>query len=402
MPYNGGAENRDFVDYDNDGKTDVFFGRAPLALYTLQSDESAAQLIKFGAFRHNSSLTYDLFRDGYSEIGDVNGDGLPDIINAPGSILLSHAGAVPPHLLSSVVTELGATVSAEYTPSSRLSPNYMPQVLHAVTKLSVNDGRGQVAETRYAYSGGKYDPKARKFLGYLTVTESKPLANGETAPATVVTTYRQDLPAHGLPELVQYKDGAGVVRKTVDESWDVLPNRPYAPENKATDTTLAETGGAVKFKMERTFDDWGNLIAEADHGDVDHPGDEKLTRRFFTPNTTKFITSLPRMERIYPTADGSGNPASWTNFVYDDAADASVAPEQGELTENRPLSQRDFLRRDRRNSSPMTSGAIGSRRRTAPTTGRNGVTMPPIISIRSRSGYLIIWQATRCGAGSKR
>ena len=274
-------------------------------------------------------------------VGDFNGDGLPDFMNARptpngqplSSYLVSNPGPGNPNLLRSAKNDLGGVTSIEYAPSPNWSNGYMPQVMHAVTKLSVDDGRGQTAETSYAYSGGLYDPKARKFLGYRTVTETKPLANGETTAPTVVTTYRQDLASYGLPEQVQYKDGAGVVRRKIAETWQVnATSKPYWAKNTATDTTLTETGGAVTSRVTRVFDEWGNLTTETDLGQPDPTGDERLTRRFFTPNTTKFITSLPRGEKIHAGATEAATLVQSSDFIYDGVTDALVAPTKGDLT----------------------------------------------------------------------
>lgn len=167
-------------------------------------------------------------------VGDFNGDGLPDFFDGTRTnrLHVSNPGTGNPDLLRSVVNELGATISVDYSPSSRWKNDFLPQIMHAVSKLSVNDGRGQVAETRYAYAGGKYDPKARKFLGFRTVRETKPRANGETASPVVETTFRQDVASHGLPALTVFKDAAGKERKRVAEAYAV--NTARNPTGRAT------------------------------------------------------------------------------------------------------------------------------------------------------------------------
>jgi hypothetical protein len=235
----------DVADFDNDGKADLLWGTEPSSSYAPYDRRFHA--LQFGA-ASNATVQHAAlaFSSELRTLGDFNGDGLPDLTGdgqtygSGSAVKLTSAGLGNPNLLRSVVNELGATVSVEYTPSSRWTNGYMARVMHAVTKITVDDGRGQTAATSYAYHGGKYDPAARKFLGYQKITDTKPLANGETVSPSIETTYRQDLASYGLPDLVVWKDGAGTVRKQVDDTWTVtLATKPYKALNTQTDTVLA-------------------------------------------------------------------------------------------------------------------------------------------------------------------
>jgi RHS repeat-associated protein len=324
-----------FTDYDNDGKNDFLIMEDPgdtddnkPRIYALQFASSQNSLVKFLPFAIRDADT----------VGDFNGDGLPDFVGDQSSsplaglvAHLSNPGAANPNLLKSVLNELGATISVDYGPSSQWANGYMPQVMHAVTRLSVNDGRGQVAATSYSYAGGKYDPVARKFLGYRKIVETKPLANGEAAAPSVETTYRQDLASYGLPELTVYKNGAGAVRKQVDETWWVhLGSKPYRALNIQTDTTLSENTSRT-LSVTRTFDAWGNLRDEHDLGRIDVAGDERWTARRWTANTEAFITGLLSAETVWPDV-GAEMPLKATYFLYDGAASYTTPPTKGDLT----------------------------------------------------------------------
>ncbi|MER9614280.1 FG-GAP-like repeat-containing protein [Mesorhizobium sp. M0207] len=228
-------------DFDNDGRMDVITIGGTLTarradtirVFSLRPSSTAMAPVEFTLpARMNAGVA----------IGDFNGDGLPDFTDYKDHMFISAPGAGNPNLLRSVVTELGGTVAVEYAPSSTWVNTYLPQVVHAVTKLSVGDGRGQTAVSTYAYAGGKYDPAARKFLGFASIVETKPLANGETAASKIETIYRQDLASYGLPSLTVWKDGAGTVHKQVTETYAVnTAIKPYTVQNTATDTTLTET-----------------------------------------------------------------------------------------------------------------------------------------------------------------
>lgn len=249
-------------DYDNDGKADFLtiaceweYDIAQRAGRCRPVGTTKVYALQFGATANSLALNTTFGVKFSPIIGDFNGDGLPDFFNAT-SLYASNPGVASPNLMTKIVNEFGGEFWPEYTPSSHWQNGYMPQVLHAVTRLWVGDGRGSAwSITDYAYSGGKYDPKARKFLGYEKIIETKPLAEGETEAErpTVETTYRQDVASYGLPELTVYRDGSGAVKKQVDETWSVNTSaKPYWAKNTQTDTTFSE-GQTLILRITRTF-----------------------------------------------------------------------------------------------------------------------------------------------------
>ncbi|WP_179296127.1 RHS repeat-associated core domain-containing protein [Mesorhizobium sp. WSM4312] len=315
-------------DFDNDGKSDVITiggtvtssqGRTgPVRVFSLRPSSTAMTPAEFTL---PSSMTAG------TVVGDFNGDGLPDF---PGFI--SNAGTGNPNLLKQIITELGGTVAVEYSPSSTWTNNYLPQVVHAVTKLSVSDGRGQTAVSTYQYAGGKYDPAARKFLGFASIVETKPLANGETAPSTVTTTYRQDLASCGLPSLTVWKDGAGVVHKRVAETYAVnTAAKPYTVQNTATDTTFIENV-TYTLRVERGFDAYNNVVSLKDYGRTDASGDETWTERFFSPNTSAYIVSALIAERTHAGLTSTDPYVGYRHNYYDGNTDVWAVPTKGNLT----------------------------------------------------------------------
>jgi RHS repeat-associated protein len=320
-------------DFDNDGKADLFLidtsGGNAVELYALQFGQAANTLVRFAA----------MDTSGYKFIDDFNGDGMADIVTSTQSAKLSNPGAGNPNLLKSALNELGATFTVEYMPSGQFSNGYMPQVLHAVSELQVYDGRRVTGVTTYSYSGGEFDPVERRFLGYKTITETKPLANGETAAPKVVTTYLQSPAGYGLPDLIQYKDGAGKVMKEVDEVWTLDTSKPYRALNSKTDTTLTDEGSrSVRLRVERVFDAYGNQTQEKDWGRInpdgtDLPGDETWTIRTFKVNLDNFITSLPSAEGVRPNfTAASTDSVKYTLWYYDGHTSNATPPALGDVT----------------------------------------------------------------------
>jgi RHS repeat-associated protein len=291
--------------------------------YALQFTSAGASLVKSPG---------QVLGSGWS--GDFNGDGLPDFVNSPTGVSISVAGTGNPNLLRSVVLETGGTVAVDYTPSTRWTNTFMPQVLHAVTQMRVDDGRGLVATTDYAYSGGLYDPVARKFLGYRTITTTKPPANGEASRPVVVTTYRQDLASYGMPDTTVLSKGDGTASKTVAETYSVnVSTKPYRALNTATETTLNEGGASVTLRKEREFDGYGNITNLRDFGRKDSSGNEVWTQRYYAPNVAKYIVSLPSDIRVF--AGFSGDFSTMVQrqlFYYDGATNAATQPVTGNLT----------------------------------------------------------------------
>ncbi|WP_287088872.1 FG-GAP-like repeat-containing protein, partial [Mesorhizobium sp.] len=139
-------------DFDNDGRVDVITVGG-----TITSNPDRTGSIRVFSLRPSSTamtpvqFTLPAAMSAGTLIGDFNGDGLPDFTNY-NNMFISNAGPGNPNLLRSVVAELGGTVAVEYAPSSTWVNNYLPQVVHAVSKLSVGDGRGQTAVSEYTYA----------------------------------------------------------------------------------------------------------------------------------------------------------------------------------------------------------------------------------------------------------
>jgi RHS repeat-associated protein len=187
-----------------------------------------------------------------------------------------------------------------------------------------------VAATDYAYAGGLYDPKARKFLGYRTITMTRPLASGEAARPVVETTYRQDLASYGLPEKTVLRNGANTESKTVVETYAVnAATKPYKVLNTASETTFTDQY-AVTVRKERDFDGFGNITQIRDLGRTDVIHDETRTQLWYTPNTSAYIVSLPNAKIVTDT--GNAIYRSWEGYYYDNNFDPAVPPMKGNLT----------------------------------------------------------------------
>ncbi|OWV82246.1 hypothetical protein ATY77_03140 [Rhizobium sp. R634] len=324
-------------DFDNDGMTDILISvgatqSSPYKTtnaYGVWFEATGTRLVQspFSAVASNVS-------------GDFNGDGLPDFMNSRTGLLLSNPGAGNPNLLRSMILEAGASVSVEYKPSSALPGGYMP-LLHTVSRISVNDGKGNVSNTDYAFSGAIYNFSLRRFYTFRSVVKTLPQASGEAAPPKVTIYYRPDVASYGLLDEMLATDPISGNSKKVTESYVVnATSKPYWVRNTATTTALTapEKPGlteklTVNLRTEHSFDAYGNVTDIWDYGRTDATGDERKTTFTFAPNTSAYIVSLPTSKTVRFGLDAASPVGSKEEYLYDGATAMATPPVKGNLTQ---------------------------------------------------------------------
>ncbi len=239
------------------------------------------------------------------------------------------------NLLNSVVTSQGAQVKMAYTPSTAYANTYLPYSMATVSSLSVLDGRGQTAVTKYAYANGLYDIDARRFLGFGTVTKTLPeLASDNEAPV-VKTTYKQTLATIGSPSKIEFLDDDGVVGRSVTETYTYnVSTLPYTAQNTATTTSITVGDDTLTKRTTREFDIYGNLTEQTDEGRTDKTGDELLSQAYFPLNISAYIVSLPKLTRTY-RVETAGNKLLMAQAFYYDDQEYGIAPIDGKVTGRR-------------------------------------------------------------------
>ncbi|MCP4089358.1 MAG: hypothetical protein GY746_06155, partial [Gammaproteobacteria bacterium] len=322
-----------FADVDGDGAAEAIVSQenGPTHTHIVSLATGAPVILATLAAQGNSSLEGS---------GDLDGDGQDDLINRWSSSQ-GREGITPYYtngsvagLLSTVENGYGGKVTVEYQPSSNWNNDHMPIVIQTVSKLSVEDGRGWLADTSYTYEGGKYDRASRKFLGFRKIIETKPCIVGETSCPSVERTYRQDLASYGKLEQEILKDGAGTILTQRDETWTInATTRPYTALNTQSLQTSHETGGSISTRQNRDFDSYGNVDSIVNHGLDSVTGDESWTYRGFAPNTSDYIVSLPYYETIRDGSDGSPPMIRKTFYDYDNQSQShNTPPVEGNLT----------------------------------------------------------------------
>ncbi|WP_275789005.1 RHS repeat-associated core domain-containing protein [Pararhizobium gei] len=352
------------TDVDGDGKAEVLFG-------TPAGDSPFASL-SWRIYKAISSPQEGTGIDGanlgitssFVTSGDFNGDGQSDLLIAPPTPSTSYnpqktdyenaaalnqmfdnfeankyrirygsaTGGIA-HLINTVTTPQGGQVKAAYAPSTAYKNTYLPYSIATVSSLSVLDGRGQTATTRYDYANGKYDIEKRRFLGFGNVAKTLPKITGEADAPIVKTAYVQNIAAIGLPSTKIFLDPDGEVQRVVAETYEIDDTHiPYKAQNTVTTTELRVGTVERSTRQTRIFDDFGNITQETDEGRRDVSGDETITKRAFYYNKGAYIVSLPAWLRL--SEPGSTQNLRAQNFLYDDQQ-GEVAPIKGELTGRR-------------------------------------------------------------------
>ncbi len=331
LPANAEPDLVKFADFDGDGRADLSY----------RNGDNAVTIALSTGSQFTTLTTLPAFHGGYKpaqiQLADVNGDGKDDVIhratNQTINVALAGPVGVPSHGLATVTNIHGGVLTYTYLPSSSWSNNHLPFVVHTVASVTADDGRGHLATTEYAYSGGLWDMSQRRFFGFRTATATLPCLAGEAECPTVKTTFLQHPGAYGKVGEVERYDGGGAVLTRVEQAYalsgEVLP---YTSLNIATTRTIYDGGQSRRTKTARVFDAYANLIEEISYGDFDQTGDELTTITDFFPNTSSYLVSLPARVRQFAGAGTAGAMLSESLHHYDGATATTTPPTLGNLT----------------------------------------------------------------------
>ncbi len=178
--------------------------------------------------------------DNGARVADVNGDGLPDIIyndNEYGSPYAEiNNNSIRANVLVGITYPKGGSSTISYvsavedTSSSGTIVNFIPYPVYAVSKITNNDGLGNLSSSTYQYSGGTYydnPPYDKEFAGFSLVTATDPAGNVtktyyDTSNGSSSSTgqYNDNFWKIGKPYRVENYDNAGNLYKVTITKWD--------------------------------------------------------------------------------------------------------------------------------------------------------------------------------------
>lgn len=180
-------------DYNGDGKSDLFLYRPDSGnAYVARSlgDGNYEEVYDSGSGIANYNLNSE--RDQAFSF-DFNGNGKSDIfLFRPNSGIcgIAQPGTEYPDLLSKIDNGFFGTTEIEYTKSSDYPNTKLNFIFHPVSKITTNDGFGNLPSRIISYKGGYYDSLTREFRGFETVTQTN--AEGTQYEVMSATKFHQD------------------------------------------------------------------------------------------------------------------------------------------------------------------------------------------------------------------
>jgi RHS repeat-associated protein len=171
----------------------------------------------------------------------------------------------------------------------------LPFIVHPVSSISVNDGKGNISTNTYTYSGGLYDYLEREFWGFRKVTAYQ-MRDSQYYESMTETWLHQDYFRKGRIETQILTSREGHTRQ-VDNNWDLLDlgNGSKFPRLLETTSTITDqgTGGPYSYQQRTNYayDQYLNVSEEHKYGMTSE--DEIHTYFSYTNFVSKWIVSKP-------------------------------------------------------------------------------------------------------------
>src|SRR3989344_3096443 len=292
-------------------------------------------------------------------IMDVNGDGLPDMLqrhqigsgNPIRNLFLKKGERGD--ILSAIRSSTGATTSVLYKESAAFRDTNnkpintrVPFALELVSEIAVIDSLSPISSTTYAYGGGEYyynGPYEREFALFVTTSRTDALGfvtksfyhqQGSTTQASI-GEYQDHIAKKGKPYRIETYDASSNLFKKTVNSWDRAAldyQRNFVYLARSTDMTYdgdsdhkdkAETyrydasNGNIVYKQE-----WGEVAASDNGSFTDMEADISGTTYAYAASSMGYLVGLPSRETVVNNASTT---VKDTRFYYDSLALGSVS-----------------------------------------------------------------------------
>ena len=329
-----------FVDLNGDGLTDIFQD------YKNGSITERETFINNGNGWTNTSywISPEPFtKDGRNtgrRIGDVNGDGLGDVIigyndgsNVNRTLIRN---STIPYLLKNITNEYGGATYLDYSKSTLFSNTgedgisdigfNVWVVSNATQDNSLPSDFNVLGNASYHYFGGKYDYNDSEFRGFSIVNET-------LADKSVTSHYfHQTKQLKGKEYGTETYDSSGNIFQKIESSYNfTTTNYGYFIVNFLSTASYTYDGNPLNPKIINTsykYDNYGNILSKTSFGDISITGDEKFENYTFAYNTTSWILDKPSW---YISFDSSLNKIRETKHFYDNHQYGDP-PSKGDLT----------------------------------------------------------------------
>ena len=358
--YNGGSSGLDAADANGDGLTDLlyswvdYYHNVHSQVFINKGDSTGWQE------NTNWQIPVPLSfwgSDSGVRLGDINGDGIVDIIRS--TYEEREVYIANPHnadLLAEVEQSKGGQITMGYkgTPeyldiSDNLLNPKLPYILQTVSQITYNDGLDNDWTENYEYADGEYyfsDYLNRKLSGFGKVTKTDGAGN-------VTKTYfhqgNDSDSSHGeysddyfkigkVYRTENYDDSGNLYSKTINK-WDDYDLEDDNAFVKLTQTIDSSYDGDTSHKDNTetySYDnDTGNLtekitwgeVTGADSGTFTDTGTDKFNANYEYANAANYTSGYPKLETI---TDQSDNKVKETKYYYDNETFGTV--DEGNLT----------------------------------------------------------------------
>ncbi|MCK5014914.1 MAG: VCBS repeat-containing protein, partial [Candidatus Omnitrophica bacterium] len=380
--YNDFTDGAQLVDLNGDGLPEIFYRKGGVSKTYINT---ARNWKEDASSPWDNTLGYGDLTDGSTQFGDVNGDGLADMIIANGSsnrvlintgngwwqddswalpggnflnlgtrlldadsdgmldFMIYYNGQAPQmyvnkgkfaDLLYNVDNNVGGSFSIVYDSSTRYSNEFLPFPFPVASSITNADAlTGDSYETKYFYASGLWNAQDREFRGFGYVR-----VEGSEGNYTE-TEYLQG----------DYTKGRIVEQRTLDKDGKLFGKTTYqwsdaqeiAPGSKFVYLERKDNyvyDGGLLSKGKRTAEQFfyeenpqyqhGNLIKVVQLGEVDIStgndilGDSRTIETQYVKNETIYLIGLPSLTTV---KDNAGNVVRQTWFNYD-GLDNGVSP----------------------------------------------------------------------------
>jgi len=324
-----------FGDINNDGLVDMIIAKGGFG-------SGSRVLINTGNgwYQDDNWVTADgNFVNQGTRLLDADADGLLDFIihfNGDTPKLYLNAGQ-PADLLSSVDNGIGGITSNTYGASVHFNNTFLPFNVPVITSVSVADSRGNTYTTDYEYENGFWDAGEREFRGFGKVKVKDPQNNYS------VSYFLQDNIYKGrLEKQEAFDQNNNLFSRTVN----TLDNQSLSSGVKFVflkrkDNFVYDGNAAGRRTAEEFFyaenPQYGNVTKVVQLGEVDIAAgadtgaDTRTVESFYVYNTVSpnWLAGLPKHTLV---RDNGNNIVRQSWFYYDDHLDPDDQPVKGLLT----------------------------------------------------------------------
>jgi hypothetical protein len=311
-----------FADFSGDGRTDI--------LYKYDAAGTTYSLLKFAGdhFINNTLNAWTVPTPLYT--GNFRGRQKVDVIS--GTTNIYSYGLTGNDELVSVKTPIGGTNTATYMQASGTPNTRLPFPMRALASVSLNDGRGQITQTDFTYTGGAWNNTERQFMGFQTVTATLPANAGETARPKIVSTYGQSLACLGQASTIEQKDSSGVTLKSQIVNFTTDTEAPFICQPTTNYDTITVSAQTKTTHTWKNLDTYGNLLTLIDFGNDDIAGDERTAYVSYFQNTTDFTVGCPAEEWVFEGNGSAGPLIKQSRHFYNGAIDQNTPTTRCEET----------------------------------------------------------------------